>query len=107
VAALAVTENRLANGTFELSAGEMFSRMDLVELMSRALGRTIEAGEPSFDDWAKMAGIADGPVADGMRRMYRHNNQYGFPGGNDLVLKTILGRQPRTIKEYIAELSVR
>jgi hypothetical protein len=27
-----------------------------------------------------------------------------FPGGNDLVLRTILGRQPRTMDAYIAEL---
>jgi hypothetical protein len=38
---------------FELSSAGMFSRIDLVALMSNAVGRTIEAGEPSFDDWGE------------------------------------------------------
>ena len=32
-------------------------------------------------------------------------SRYGFPGGNDLVLRTILGRPPRTMEAYIDELA--
>jgi hypothetical protein len=32
--------------------------------------------------------------------VYRLNEQYGFPGGNALVLRAILGREPRPLRQY-------
>lgn len=37
--------------------------------------------------------------------MYADYNQYGFPGGNALVLQAILGREPRRLQQYIQELA--
>ena len=102
-AAIALTSDRLDNGTFELSAPGMFDRFDLTEMMSAALGRTVEAGEPSFDEWARMANLPEGPVRDGMRRMYADYDRYGFPGGNASVLTTVLGREPRTLMAFFQE----
>ena len=73
--------------------------------MSEALGRNIEAGEPLFDEWARMANIPDGPLREGLARMYAHYDLYGFPGGNALVLRAILGREPRTLPQYLRELA--
>ena len=39
--------------------------------------------------------------------MYAEYNQYGFNGGNAVVLKCLLGREPRTLKQYFHELAVR
>jgi hypothetical protein len=36
--------------------------------------------------------------------MNKEYDRYGFSGGNGLVLKTILGREPRTVKQFIQEL---
>ncbi len=102
-AATALTSDTLDNGTFELSAAGLVDRFDLTELMSAALGRTVEAGEPSFDEWARMANLPEGPVRDGMRRMYADYDRYGFPGGNAVVLRTILGREPRTLTSFFEE----
>ena len=104
VAALALTGDRLGYGTFELCAPGMVNRVELAAMMSEAIERTIEAGEPSFDEWAQTARIPSGSRREGMRTMYADYDQYGFPGGNALVLQAILEREPRTLRQYIQEL---
>ena len=106
-AALALTSDRLDYGTFELCAPGMFSRIELTAIMSESLGRTIEAGELPFEEWAKIAHMPNGPVREGLKAMYVDYNEHGFLGGNDLVLKAILGREPRTLTKYVQELAFR
>jgi uncharacterized protein YbjT (DUF2867 family) len=107
VAALALTGDRLGYGTFELCALGMVNRVELTAIMSEAISHSIEAGEPTFGEWVQAAQIPDGPVRKGFRRMYADYDQYGFPGGDALLLRTILGREPRTLKQYISELANR
>lgn len=52
VAALALTEDKLGYGTFELCAPGMVNRVELAAMMSEAIGHPIETGEPPFDEWA-------------------------------------------------------
>jgi hypothetical protein len=37
--------------------------------------------------------------------MFAYYNEHGFPGGNALVLRAILCREPRTLRQYIRELA--
>ena len=37
--------------------------------------------------------------------MNAHYDEHGFHGGNALVLRSMLGREPRTLHDYIAELA--
>jgi uncharacterized protein YbjT (DUF2867 family) len=104
-AALAMTGNLLSRGTFELCAPGMVNRVDLAALMSDALGRTIVAEEPTFDEWADQAQMGNGPLRDGLAKMNAAYDKYGFPGGNAVVLKAVLGREPRTLQEYVNELA--
>jgi|CZKL01.1.fsa_nt_gi uncharacterized protein YbjT (DUF2867 family) len=106
-AAMALTGDKLDYGTFELSAPGMFNRVDVAALMSEALGRKIEAGEVSFDEWADTARIPLGPVRSGLKRMYADYDQYGFHGGNALVLRKVLGREPRTLRQFFQEVAAR
>lgn len=98
-AALGLTGDTLAYGTFELCAPGMVDRVEIAALMSTALGRTITAEESPPRD--------PGPDADamqqGLARMTRHYDQHGFPGGNGLVLGAVLGRPPRTLQEFLVE----
>jgi uncharacterized protein YbjT (DUF2867 family) len=105
VAALALMEDKLDYGTFELCAPGMVNRLELVAMMSEAIGHSIEAGEPTFDEWAQAAHIPDGSTREGMRKMYANYDRNGFPGGNALVLQAILEREPRTLRQYIQELA--
>ena len=106
VAAEAFVSDRLDNGTFELCAPGMYNRVEIAALMSQALDLRIEAGEMSFDWWADTVEIPEGPARAGLKRMYADYNQYGFRGGNATVLRALLGREPRTLKEFFYELSV-
>jgi uncharacterized protein YbjT (DUF2867 family) len=107
VAALALTSDRLDYGTFELCDAGMVNRVELAGMMSEALDQPIEAGELTFEEWAQSAHIPEGAIREGMKKMYTHYDHYGFPGGNSLVLRAILGREPRTLRQYFYELASR
>ena len=102
-AAIALTSDKLDYGTFELCAPGMVDRVELARIMSQALGRTITPREVTFEEWAKQAHIPDGPFRDGMERMYADYAQYGFPGGNALVLRAVLNREPRSLESFFKE----
>jgi uncharacterized protein YbjT (DUF2867 family) len=96
-AAIAFTDPRLSYATFELAAGGMINRVELAQLMSRAAGTTITAQDmPTPPE-----------VPDGLAAMFGDYDQHGFHGGNPLVLRTILQRDPRSITDYITELAGR
>jgi uncharacterized protein YbjT (DUF2867 family) len=107
VAVIALTSDRLDYGTFELCDAGMVDRVELAGLMSEALDSPIEAGEPTFEEWAQTAHIPAGAMRDGMQKMYAHYDRYGFQGGNALVLRAILGREPRPLRRYFYELASR
>ncbi len=102
-AAIALTSDKLDYGTFELCAPGMVDRIELTRMMSEALGRTITPREIPFEEWATQAHIPGGPFREGMQRMYADYAQFGFPGGNALVLRAILGREPRSLEGYFRE----
>lgn len=103
-AAIALTQDRLSFATLELSAG-MFSRNDIVAAMSDELGRSIEAVEPSFSEWALNAQLtySDNQLQL-LAKVYDHYAQYGL-GGNNLSLSVALGREPRSLRQYISDLA--
>jgi uncharacterized protein YbjT (DUF2867 family) len=115
VAALALTSNRLDYGTFELCDAGMVDQVELAAMMSEALDshserlrqRPIEAVELTFDEWAQAAQLPEGTFREGMKKIYAHHDRHGYPGGNALVLRAILGREPRSLRQYFYELASR
>jgi uncharacterized protein YbjT (DUF2867 family) len=105
VAAMALTGSELSYGTFELSAPGNFDSYEAAEILSEVLGRPITASRlPPEQFTSKMP---EGPFRDGMTRMMAHYDRHGLPGGNALVLRAILGREPRSLKDYFCELASR
>ncbi|TGQ03998.1 MULTISPECIES: NmrA family NAD(P)-binding protein [unclassified Mesorhizobium] len=95
VAAIALTEDRLLFGTFELCAPGQLDRHEVVALMSDVLGRKIgERRDP---------GVL-GDVSQGLRAMFDHYDHHGLLG-NPLTLRAILGREPRLLRAYLEELA--
>ena len=104
VAAIALTEDRLLYGTFELGGEGNLDRHGVAAIMKEVLEREVEAQTAPFEEWANMAGIpGDGPVRPGLKKMYAWYDAHGFPG-NTLTLRAILRREPRTLKAYFEEL---
>ena len=102
-AALAFTTDRLDYGTFELCAPGMPDRVEVAVLMAEALGFPVRALELPFEDWADATDLQPGPRRSGLKQMYEAFDRYGLPGGNPLVLRAILDREPRTLVDYLRE----
>jgi len=96
VAAIALTEDRLAYGTFELCSAGTLNRHEVAALISEVLGRQITVGTIDPD--------ALGQIPDDLRTMCEHYDRRGLLG-NPLVLRAILGREPRTLRAYFEELA--
>jgi uncharacterized protein YbjT (DUF2867 family) len=96
VAAVALTEDRLLYGTFELTAEGWLNRHDVARLIGDALGRDIRAERI---DPATL-GKESGP----MQSLFAHYERVGLRG-NPLTLRAILGREPRTLAAFFQELA--
>jgi uncharacterized protein YbjT (DUF2867 family) len=105
VAAMAMTGGQLSYGTFELCAPGMLDGHETAAIISEVLGRRISAVQIPLDQFASQ--LPEGAFRDGMRRMMAHYDRHGLPGGNPLVLRAILGREPRSLKDYFTELAAR
>ena len=105
VAAMAMTGAELSYGTFELCAPGMQDTYDTAAILSEVPGRPISAVQIPLDRFASQ--LPEGSFRDGMTRMMAHYDRHGLPGGNPLVLKAILGREPRSLKDYFRELASR
>ena len=106
VAAKSFVDPDLSYGTFELS-GPQYTRKQVAVMMSDALDKEVVSAQIGFEEWADRAKIPAGSLREGLRVMYDRYNRFGFRGGNELVLKTILLREPNMLQDYIVELSER
>lgn len=105
VAAIALTEDRLAYGSFELCAPGRFNRREIVAMAGEVLGRPVAAREIDFDDWVELTRPPyDARQLQLLSKVHAHYATHGL-GGNAFVLEAILGRPPRTLAQYISELA--
>lgn len=96
VAAIALTEDRLLYGTFELCAEGWLNRHDVAALIGDVLGREITPQRIDPDRFPD--------DAHALRPMFDHYDRIGLRG-NALALAAILGREPRTLRGYFEELA--
>lgn len=95
VVAIAFAEDRLVRGTFELAAEGEHALHDLAAACEGVLGRTIQAEQIPLESYAPARSLLRNPYsADGFNRLRSYYDAHGFRGGNSMVLRTILGREP-------------
>jgi uncharacterized protein YbjT (DUF2867 family) len=102
-AATAFATDDLVNGTFELAAGGMVTRAGLATLISRYAGHQVTAQD--VPPAVALQQMPDGFEKDGLSAMFADYTAHGFHGGNNLVLRAILGRAPRSLDDFFAELA--
>lgn len=95
VAATALTEERLVNGTFELCAPGYWNRKDVATVMSEVLGHEIKERR----DQDVLTG-----VSSAMKTMFDHYDRHDLLG-NPRTLRAILEREPRSLRAYFGELA--
>ena len=98
VAAIALTEDRLLFGTFELCAEGNLNRHDVVALMGEVIGREIKP--------VKVELPPQGGPPPKLARMFAWYDKHPLLG-NALTLRAILGREPRTLRAFFRELATR
>lgn len=104
VAARALTEDALRFGSYELMS-EMIDRKTIAAMMTEFAGRSIEAEELSFDAWvARYSPPYNVDQLQLLAKVFEHYAAHGL-GGNDLTLRAILGRPPRTMREFLRDLA--
>jgi len=99
-AAIALTEDRLVYGTFELCAEGWHNRKDVAAIIGEVLGRSIRAERID----PKAAAASAGPGAPALEKMFDWYDRRGLQG-NALTLRAILGREPRTLRAFFTELA--
>jgi uncharacterized protein YbjT (DUF2867 family) len=96
VASIALLEDRLLCGTFELCADGKLSRDEVAELISDVTGREIRAHRLDPDTLGEASSV--------MRPMFAYYDRHGLVGSS-LPLRAILDREPRTLRAYFEELA--
>jgi uncharacterized protein YbjT (DUF2867 family) len=99
-AAIALTEDRLLYGTFELCAEGWLNRKDVAAIIGEVLGRPIKAERID----PKMPAAGAGPVAPALKKMFDWYDKHGLMG-SAVSLRAILGREPRTLRTFFEELN--
>ena len=104
VAAIALTEDRLLYGTYELCAEGTLNRKDVAELMSDVLGKKVEAARLRLGKPGNPSGTTGAARMSPLELMFDWYDHHGLLG-NALTLHAILGREPRTLRAYLEELA--
>lgn len=103
VAATAMARDELRNGTYELCAPGTPDGRETAAVAGEVLDRRVEAQQVPATQFASQ--LPAGPARDGLARMLAHYDRYGLAGGNPLVLRAVLGREPRSLRQYFRELA--
>jgi uncharacterized protein YbjT (DUF2867 family) len=105
VAAIALTEDRLVNGTFELSADGGLTRYEIVAIIGEVLGRRVEARSVDIDTWLASSDLPQhGYAREARARLYNYLDSHDMVA-NPLVLTAILGREPRSLADFFTDLT--
>lgn len=100
-AAIAVTEDRLDNGVFELGGPDSLTHAEMAEILTRVLGRPVRAeGRPVADGIAAMRARGAPPyMIENFAALCRAADALGVPG-NGVVLSAIIGRPLTRFEDF-------
>ncbi len=91
--------------TYELVGTQAISQIEVAEILSKELGRNVEAKQIQLDNWEKNArasGLGDFQI-DTLIRMFEYYDKYGFTG-NSNVLGWLLGRPPTSLENFFQRM---
>lgn len=102
-AKLVSTEPSHANAVYELAGTSPMSHIEVAEKFSRVQERDVRAEVEEISDWRlrveQSSGISEYAI-ENLIKMFEYYDQWGL-AGNPNVLRWMLGREPRTLEEFI------
>lgn len=106
-AAIVLTDPGYRGATFELCGADSLTHTEMAAVFSDVLGRPVNAVERDigeWESWARERGWAEWSI-ETYKHMCAHYDAHGYPGGNPLVLRTILGREPGGYRAFAERLA--
>lgn len=101
-AALVLTEDGHAHASYEIVGTPPLSSAEVVEILGQNLGRVVRAEAISAEAWAAGPGAAlTSDARTTLTAMFRYYDRHGL-AGNPRMLRSLLGRAPRTLEEFAA-----
>lgn len=97
-----LTDPGLRGGTFELCSGDSLTHAEMAAVFSAVLGRAVRAEKRPLEEWRSWAaarGWAPWSI-EAYAKMCDHYDSHGYPGGNALALRAILGREPTGYRAF-------
>lgn len=104
-AALVLTEPGHTGATYELAGPEALSQVEVAAILSRQLGRRVQAQAVPLDEWerkARASGMNDYAV-ETLLRMFRYYDGFGLCG-NPNILNGLLRRPATTFSAFVARI---
>lgn len=105
-AAGVLTEKGHEGATYELVGTEALSQAEVATVLSRELGRPVQARAVSLQEWegqARRAGL-DAYRIETLIKMFRYYERHDF-WGCPRVLTWLLGRQPTTLADFVRRVA--
>ena len=87
-----------------IGATGQFAGLVVPALVSSGVEARALVHDPAKRERVRDAG-ADQAVVGGLLAMFADYTAHGFHGGNSLALRAILGRTPRSLNDFFAELA--
>jgi uncharacterized protein YbjT (DUF2867 family) len=110
-ATIVLTKPGYRGATFELASGESLTHAEMAAILTEEWGQPVRAvarDQAEWAHWAREHGWTPWSI-EAYLKMCRHYDAHGYPGGNPLVLSTILGRAPggfrSFVRRFLAEMS--
>lgn len=104
--AVVLTEPGYDYGTFECIGTEApLTRRDMAAIISEEIGRPVEAVVMPVDEYIALPTWSDRPREEmaRVRTMFEYFDRIGGYTGNSKPLEMILGRKPRSYREFISD----
>jgi NAD(P)H dehydrogenase (quinone) len=100
-AAKVLMDDGYKNGVFECSGPQALSQDDVAGVIGNVLQRPVRAEKQDLQTWAANARRTgmDTSQVDTLVKMFAYYDNYGLVG-NPRVLECILGKPPRTLKQF-------
>lgn len=96
-------DNKFWGGTYELCSSKTLSHNEMADIIGKELEKPVTAVHRDIEDWKSWA-VEKGWSEYAIRNyinMCSHYNEHGYRPGNDIVLKTILGRPATEYQEFV------
>lgn len=99
-AGIVLTERNHLYATYELAGTALLSHVEVAQIMSSVLNRSVKAKQDSLAQWRNGAETLSSYAVENLAAMFDYYDRWGL-AGNPNVLTWLLGREPTSVESMI------